>query len=351
MTTDRHVKITDFGIAWIEMSSITQAGTMLGTPAYMSPEQFMGQTVDARTDVYAAGVVLYQLLTGERPFDGNSLTTIMQKVLNTEPLLPSQLSVVSPKALDAVVQRALAKRPEARYSSATAFARAIRAAVAAPAADVPDEDLTIALPGLAETPDALVADVGETLAEACALQWDGDSVEPALHRAVDLLRTLGTSGGPAIAMTGAVGVFLHDGEPILPRVTMPGFRGALRVDYFINDGRLTHLFPTVAERAGSQRIAAQSQRTFGAHDQITLGHEGRDTTGALLPSWKPGKPYGTDMILAIASSLPLDIAPAHNVEPDAAAYFDRLAAEIHRVRLEGAQVTGTALLLHTLPPK
>ena len=128
LTTDRHVKIADFGIARIEQSSMTQAGTMMGTPAYMSPEQFMGQTVDARTDVYAAGVVLYQLLTGERPFEGG-LTTIMQKVLNTEPLPPSQLSVVAPRALDAVVLKALAKRPEARWASAADFAKAIRAAV------------------------------------------------------------------------------------------------------------------------------------------------------------------------------------------------------------------------------
>ena len=127
LTPDRHVKIADFGIARIEQSSMTQAGTMMGTPAYMSPEQFMGATVDARTDVYAAGVVLYQLLTGERPFEG-TLTTIMQKVLNTAPLPPSQLSVVAPRALDAVVLRAMAKRPEDRYASAADFAKAIRAA-------------------------------------------------------------------------------------------------------------------------------------------------------------------------------------------------------------------------------
>jgi serine/threonine-protein kinase len=82
------VKIADFGIARIESSSLTQAGTIMGTPAYMSPEQFMGQTVDARTDIYSAGVLLYQLLTGERPFEG-SMTAIMHKALNTVPPRPS----------------------------------------------------------------------------------------------------------------------------------------------------------------------------------------------------------------------------------------------------------------------
>ncbi len=139
LTSDGRAKIADFGIARIEMSSMTQAGTMLGTPAYMSPEQFMGQVVDARTDVYSAGVVLYQLLTGEKPFDGG-LTAIMHKALHTDPPPPSQLAVTAPAALDAVVRRAMAKRPEDRYASASAFAEAIRAALSEPAAD-PDRTM------------------------------------------------------------------------------------------------------------------------------------------------------------------------------------------------------------------
>src|SRR5208282_230783 len=82
---DGQVKVTDFGIARIESSQFTQAGTVLGTPAYMSPEQFMGQTVDRRSDIFSAGVVLYQFLTGERPFSGTA-ATIMHKVLKEDPL-------------------------------------------------------------------------------------------------------------------------------------------------------------------------------------------------------------------------------------------------------------------------
>jgi serine/threonine protein kinase len=137
MTSDGRAKIADFGIARIERSSMTQAGTVLGTPAYMSPEQFMGQVVDARTDVYSAGVLLYQLLTGERPFEGG-LTAIMHKVLNTDPPAPSELAVTVPNALDAVVKRAMAKRPDDRYPSATAFAEAIRQAIAGAPSPVDD---------------------------------------------------------------------------------------------------------------------------------------------------------------------------------------------------------------------
>jgi eukaryotic-like serine/threonine-protein kinase len=146
LTSEGQGKIADFGIARIESSSMTQAGTVLGTPAYMSPEQFMGQVVDARTDIYSSGVVLYQLLTGERPFEGG-MSAIMHKALNTEPVPPSQLSVTSPPAFDAVIRKAMAKRPEDRFQSAADLLEAIRAAASArpvPAmADVADDNATM----------------------------------------------------------------------------------------------------------------------------------------------------------------------------------------------------------------
>ncbi len=139
LTSTGQAKIADFGIARIESSSMTQAGTLLGTPAYMSPEQFMGQVVDARTDIYSSGVLLYQMLTGERPFEGG-MSAIMHKALNTEPPAPSQLSVTAPPSFDAVVRRAMAKRPEDRFASASAFAEAMRSALAHPTEPAVSED-------------------------------------------------------------------------------------------------------------------------------------------------------------------------------------------------------------------
>ncbi|HET7881342.1 MAG TPA: protein kinase [Acetobacteraceae bacterium] len=135
LTSTGQAKIADFGIARIESSSMTQAGTLLGTPAYMSPEQFMAQVVDARTDIYSSGVLLYQLLTGERPFEGG-MSAIMHKVLNTDPPAPSELSVTAPPPFDAVVRRAMAKRPEDRFPTASAFAEAMQTALTKPAAPV-----------------------------------------------------------------------------------------------------------------------------------------------------------------------------------------------------------------------
>jgi tRNA A-37 threonylcarbamoyl transferase component Bud32 len=152
LTSEGQAKIADFGIARIESSSMTQAGTVLGTPAYMSPEQFMGQVVDARSDIYSSGVLLYQLLTGERPFEGG-MSAIMHKALNTDPPLPSQITVTCPPAFDGVVRKAMAKRPEERFQSAAAFLEALQAAASGRPAmgsvqDDTDADATmVATPG------------------------------------------------------------------------------------------------------------------------------------------------------------------------------------------------------------
>jgi formylglycine-generating enzyme required for sulfatase activity len=127
---DGSLKVVDFGIAHVEASDLTDTGAMLGTPAYMSPEQCLGTLVDHRSDIFSAGVILYQLLTGDRPFTG-SVTTIIQKVLRQEPLPPSELNPTLSDAWDKVVARAMAKKPEARYESARQFAEAIKTALAA----------------------------------------------------------------------------------------------------------------------------------------------------------------------------------------------------------------------------
>jgi TPR repeat protein len=124
------VKVADFGVARIETSELTSTGTTLGTIAYMSPEQFMGQPIDGRADIFSCGVILYRFLAGELPFSGSS-TSIIQKLLNQEPLAPSLLNRSVPAVWDPVVRKALAKQASARFQTAAAFAEAIRAAMVA----------------------------------------------------------------------------------------------------------------------------------------------------------------------------------------------------------------------------
>jgi len=623
---------------------MTQAGTMLGTPSYMSPEQFRGEVVDARTDVYSAGVVLYQLLTGERPFEGG-LTAIMHKVLTTEPPVPSELSGTSPPSLDAVVKRAMAKRPDDRFASASAFAEALRAALAAPvaaAAPVDDSEATLvgatlarpapaaprpaAPPPLARTGPtaALPAAVGARTAGGSRLpvfigagvvavlalgtggwfvfgpsgnapvppapgqQVPGQQVggqtggqpaggqpvggqplggqpvggqplggQPASGQQAPVQPTPGqqaagqptggqpvggqpvggrplggpplggppmggqpangqqapvqptpgqqaagqpalgqrTTGqqagvqpaapgtgtapatptpsataapsppappalpspaapaavpvasGPTVApptapapvqeattdlhalrqriaqalvqapcalanglvqdsgavsingyagsgaadalrqqLAGVVGVApldwnvrpvdqvfcsalgtlrpiavqagaplsglsvtlaggrtaLHDGERIMPRVTMGDFSGELRVDYLGHDGSVVHLYPTAADPA--QHIEARPSVRLAPGAQLSIGEGGPGR-----PIWEVGPPYGTDMIIAVASSVPvLTRPPVQNAADDAAPYLRDLANGIARVRQAGGRVAGTLLLLDTL---
>ncbi len=137
VTAEGQAKVADFGIARLESSSMTQAGTVMGTPAYMSPEQFMGQAVDGRTDIYSCGVVLYQLLAGERPFEG-SMASIMHKAMTVIPPRPSELAVTAPVALDGVVAKAMARRPEDRFASAADFAQALAQPPQAASGPLPD---------------------------------------------------------------------------------------------------------------------------------------------------------------------------------------------------------------------
>jgi serine/threonine-protein kinase len=141
ITGDAQVKITDFGIAKIESSTLTQVGAVIGTPSYMSPEQFKGEPVDGRSDLFAVGIVLYQMLTGVRPFSGPA-STVMHQIIHESPPRPSERQPALHPAFDAVVARAMAKRVEDRYPSAQAFLDALAAAYMQQTGGVPltDED-------------------------------------------------------------------------------------------------------------------------------------------------------------------------------------------------------------------
>ncbi len=123
---NRDVKIMDFGIAQIPTGSRTQLGTVLGSPKYMAPEQVAGKSTDGKTDIFALGVVLYEMLTGTTPFNGDNLSAIMYKILNDEPAPPSTLNPRVPPVFDRIISRALSKRPEDRYQTAREFARDLR---------------------------------------------------------------------------------------------------------------------------------------------------------------------------------------------------------------------------------
>jgi predicted Ser/Thr protein kinase len=129
ISKDGRVKVTDFGIARLTgatTSDLTRTGQMIGSPAYMSPEQIRGEKLDGRSDLFSLGVVLYELLTGTRPFPGESITTLVYQILHTEPRDPREIKSDLPAATREVMARMLAKQPEKRPESAKAFLRELK---------------------------------------------------------------------------------------------------------------------------------------------------------------------------------------------------------------------------------
>ena len=127
---DGRIKIMDFGIARLQEPTVkTQTGVLLGSPQYMSPEQISGQSLDGRADVFSLGVVLYEMLTGIKPFDATDLTQVLFWVVNMPAKPPSERRPGMPPVIDFIVARALKKRPEERYATAAELADDLRKAL------------------------------------------------------------------------------------------------------------------------------------------------------------------------------------------------------------------------------
>jgi serine/threonine protein kinase len=133
LDSQARVKLADFGVARVtddrSAAEKTQAGTMVGTPAYLSPEQITGGNIDRRSDVFSAGIILYQFLTGEKPFTGSGAWTIAKKIIQDHPPVPSSINNTISPLFDAVVNKALAKSVEQRYQSAREFGTALKRAI------------------------------------------------------------------------------------------------------------------------------------------------------------------------------------------------------------------------------
>jgi len=129
LMTGGQVKVMDFGIARLDDSDLTNVGTAIGTPSYMSPEQCRGDAIDARTDLFSSATVLQEMLIGQLPFPGRSFTQVAFGLMNEPPACAPELAAVAGPALTRVLHRALAKRPDERFADAAAMAAALRQAL------------------------------------------------------------------------------------------------------------------------------------------------------------------------------------------------------------------------------
>ncbi len=153
------VKMTDFGIARFDGAELTMDGAVIGTPSYMSPEQCRGEVVDARSDLFSVGVVLFEMLCGERPFPGRNFTEVAWRLLNDPPPdLRVKVAGLSP-AVAAVVERALAKDPAGRFASAAEMAAALHGAPL----EAPRDDATLVLPRPSEGAPAVAEETLNTI--------------------------------------------------------------------------------------------------------------------------------------------------------------------------------------------
>jgi serine/threonine-protein kinase len=175
ITNHGQLKVADFGIARVDTSNLTMVGMTIGTPPYMSPEQIRGLPIDHRSDLFSTGTVLYELLTGEKPFGGN-LESVTYKICNDEPEPPSKRSALKlPVEVDRLVSRALAKEPDARFQDARAFHDALRE-VAQMSVKIEDGQGTT------------MVNIGTLMLNKPVPAWDDDTLRTAEH---ELARVLG----------------------------------------------------------------------------------------------------------------------------------------------------------------
>ncbi len=155
LTADDTVKVTDFGTAKIlQFGTMQQTAHVMGTPSYMSPEQVKGRAVDGRSDIFSLGVLLYEMVTGEKPFPGQNITTVIYKIVNEEPVPPRQINPTIHPGINAVVMKSLAKEPEARYQSCREMLEDLRNyRTVAPGAS-PDKTMVAGGPGGLGAPNA-----------------------------------------------------------------------------------------------------------------------------------------------------------------------------------------------------
>src|SRR5262245_22456291 len=138
------VKVTDFGIAKLIDAEMTQSGTLLGTPSYMSPEQAMGEKLDGRSDIFSLGVCAFEMLSGEQPFPGTNVTSILYKLVHVDPIEPTDLEMhgLVPQKWHEVFSRVLAKKPDDRYQTATEFVQDLEYCLGSWFGAVPDMTLS-----------------------------------------------------------------------------------------------------------------------------------------------------------------------------------------------------------------
>lgn len=299
VSREAQVKITDFGIARIDSSTLTQVGAVIGTPSYMSPEQFKGEGVDGRADIFAAGIVLYQMLTGMRPFSG-AASVVMHQIIHDTPAAPSTRRPGLHPAFDAVVLKAMAKRAEDRYPSAQAFVEALGAAHLQHSGGVPiteedNERTVLAFQKPAPAPDMQASAGASQHGSSGALT--ASAPEWLLALAPDLQVALSTQIGPVARL-----------------VLKNAARGALDLDDLC-----AKLLPHIGSDQGRiqfQESVRALRNRHGLPTAGTMGARSSARSGAMPANQSPGMPappLSPELMETVQHKLALYVGPIAKV--------------------------------------
>ena len=209
LTADDTVKITDFGTAKIlQFGTMQQTAHVMGTPSYMSPEQVKGRAVDGRSDIFSLGVLLYEMVTGEKPFPGQNITTVIYKIVNEEPVPPRQIDPSIHPGISAVVMKALAKEPEARYQSCREMLEDLRNYRSVAPGASPDKTMVVSSQG---APNATLPLAGMGVGAQGGRNFHAQEQDPMVNATTRSLNVRASSptSTPTVRRTGPVPPYIE----------------------------------------------------------------------------------------------------------------------------------------------
>ncbi len=272
-------RITDFGVAKLTAGEVTTTGQLLGTPAFMPPEQFTGAPIDGRTDLFSLGVILYQMATGEQPFPGETMTTVSYKVVHVDPVPPSKLNPAISAAMESVILKCLAKSPAERYQTGEELARDLEA--------VRTGAVTPAMQTMAPQAMAAGHESEETIDATPSVKSQFDSVSSASSSAPQAVTP--SEAAPAgkgtmlafavvVILAAALGVgswfaLMHRGQTPAPKAAAQA--GAQQPVSQSMQGKQTAPAGTMAS------AAAQTDTAEGASQQAATGSPAAKTTASV----------------------------------------------------------------------
>jgi len=342
------VKVSDFGIAKLADSDITHSGALLGTPSYMSPEQAMGEKLDGRSDIFSLGVVAFEMLSGQQPFPGPNVTSILYKLVHVDPVEPANLEMngLVPDRWREVFRKVLAKKPENRYPTASAFVQDLEYCLGSWFAGIGDQE-TASLPAAEESTVRLAQVAGPDPAgppsSAATLSGEEEGEEtlvlaPALAEEVEtvLLPPVAGSGPPANEPPPTILLSPPAASQTLP--PEPTVRAQARTEPGLTKAAVSRPRPRRGVPAGWVLGGA------GAVLALALGIVG----WAFWQGWRPAEPVVEPTAPIVE---PLASPVATPVPPPLTTGTIRIESEPPgaRVRVDGEARGETPLLLSDLP--